>query len=232
MRLSIDVAKTVEFYTTAISSLITVVDAVSEMSEDGRIIRQASCAGFTHTSLGIYRADSRAGRAGLCGRPVHAAGVSAVHAGAGSERRVCRDVQAVCNDCASRVCDQRASGPGYKTNSCECGNWPTNSPFENKMATVTGQQWFEAATRYVDALNGAEHRLVDDFMATVKAAASEARWGFWTLLMVALGLLVVTGAVSMFVVLSITRPVGQLVRNDDDARRRPSRHRGAGHRPW
>ena len=50
-----------------------------------------------------------------------------------------------------------------------------DSPFDNKMATVTGPQWFEAATRYVDALNGTEHRLVDDFMAAVIGATEGGR---------------------------------------------------------
>jgi methyl-accepting chemotaxis protein len=209
--LSIDGAKTVEFYTTAISNLITVVDAVSEMTEDGRIIRQASALA-SHIRRWEFTAQTRAlGAQGFAVGQFTQQGYQQFmrvqvlsDAYAAMFRRYATTAQAEYVTNALR-------GPA-QDEFMRMRQLANDFPFENKMATVTGQQWFEAATRYVDALNGAEHRLVDDFMATVKAAASEARWGFWTLLMAALGLLVVTGAVSMFVVLSITRPVGQLVR--------------------
>jgi methyl-accepting chemotaxis protein len=208
--LSIDPAKAVEFYTTAISSLVTVVDAVSEMTEDGRIIRQASALA-SHIRRWEFTAQTRAlGAQGFAAGQFTPAGYQQFmrvqvlsDAYAAMFRRYATPAQAEYVTNALR-------GPA-QDEFLRMRQLANDSPFDNKMATVNGQQWFEAATRYVDALNGTEHRLVDDFMAAVKAAASEAQWGFWILLMVALGMLVVTGAISVFVVLSITRPVGQLV---------------------
>ncbi len=208
--LSIDGAKTVEFYTTAISNLITVVDAVSEMSEDGRIIRQASALA-SHIRRWEFTAQTRAlGAQGFAAGQFTQQGYQQFmrvqvlsDAYAAMFRRYATTAQAEYVTNALR-------GPA-QDEFIRMRQLANNSPFDNKMATVTGPQWFEAATRYVDALNGTEHRLVDDFMAAVRAAASEARWGFWTLLIVAIGLLAVTGTISVFVVLSITRPVGQLV---------------------
>ena len=85
------------------------------------------------------------------------------------------------------------------------------SPYRGNAGNVTVADWMDATTKYIDGLKIAEDRMLSDFAATVQQVASEARWGFWSLLVVLLGLLAITCAVCWFVVLSITRPVGQLV---------------------
>ena len=85
------------------------------------------------------------------------------------------------------------------------------SPYRGNAGNVTVADWMDVTTKYIDGLKTAEDRLLNDFAATVQAVASEARWGFWSLLVILLGLLAVTCAVCWFVVRSITRPVGQLV---------------------
>jgi methyl-accepting chemotaxis protein len=85
------------------------------------------------------------------------------------------------------------------------------SPYRGNAGNVTVADWMDATTKFIDGLKIAEDRILNDFAATVQEVASEARWGFWNLLMVLLGLLAITCAVCWFVVLSITRPVGQLV---------------------
>ncbi len=85
------------------------------------------------------------------------------------------------------------------------------SPFDNNMRGITGAQWFETATKYIDALKAAEDRLAADFIAVVRNVAGEARRGFWGVLALFVGLLAVTSFLAFLIALSITRPIGQLV---------------------
>ena len=83
---------------------------------------------------------------------------------------------------------------------------------EAMPATCTVADWMDATTKYIDGLKTAEDRLLSDFAATVQERRLRRRGGgFWNVLVVLLGLLAVTCAICWFVVLSITRPVGQLV---------------------
>ena len=208
--LTIDFAKATEWYTTTISSLIAVVDAITEMSEDGRIIRQATALA-AHIRRWEFSAQARAmGRRGFASGQfpqqnyqqfVRSWVLSDGYAATFRRFATPAQVEYVNNALRGPITDDTMRHRQIAI----------ASPFDNKMAGVTVQQYIDAATRYMDALNSTEHRLADDFMATVRAVAAEARWGFWTLLAVALGLLAITGAVVWFVVLSITRPVGQLV---------------------
>jgi len=76
---------------------------------------------------------------------------------------------------------------------------------------VSAAQWFEAATKYIDALRPVEGRLADDLGVVVRGTADDARWGFWGILALFVTMAAAAAALSIFVALSITRPVGQLV---------------------
>ena len=124
--LSIDGAKTVEFYTTAISSLITVVDAVSEMSEDGRIIRQASALA-SHIRRWEFTAQTRAlGAQGFAAGQFTQQGYQQFmrvqvlsDAYAAKFRRYATTAQA-------EYVTKALRGPA-QDEFIECGNWPTIS---------------------------------------------------------------------------------------------------------
>lgn len=208
--LTTDFAKATEWYTATISSLIAVIDAVSEMSEDGRIIRQATSLP-AHIRRWEFSAQARAmGRRGFASglfpqqnyqQFVRTWVLSDAYAATFRRYATPAQVEYVANALRGPITDDTMR---HRQIAFE-------SPFDNKMASVTVQQYVDAATRYMDALNSIEDRLTSDFMATVRAVASEARWGFWSIMVIFLGLLAVTCAVTWFVVLSITRPVGQLV---------------------
>ena len=85
------------------------------------------------------------------------------------------------------------------------------APFTKSMEGVTAASWFDAATKHIELLRSLEDRLISDFMAAAHAVESDARWGFWGLMAIAVALLAVTGALCFFIVLSITRPITQLV---------------------
>ena len=85
------------------------------------------------------------------------------------------------------------------------------SPFINEMRSITGAQWFETATKYIDALKAAEDHLAADFIVVVREVAGAARWAFWGMLALFIGMLAVTSFLAFLIALSITRPIGQLV---------------------
>ena len=85
------------------------------------------------------------------------------------------------------------------------------SPFKGNVGGVSAAQWFDATTKYIDALRPVEARLSDDLVTTVRGVANEARWSFWGILALFVAMLAAAAGLSVFVALSITRPVGQLV---------------------
>ena len=104
------------------------------------------------------------------------------------------------------------------------------SPYRGNAGNVTVADWMDATTKYIDGLKSAEDRLLSDFAATVQERRSEARWGFWSLLAVLLGLLAITCAVCL-VRRALDHASGRAAgRHDGDAGRGQERHRGARHR--
>jgi methyl-accepting chemotaxis protein len=85
------------------------------------------------------------------------------------------------------------------------------APFNRDVGGVTGTQWFAAATKYIDALRPIEARLAGDLVATVHGVADQARFSFWAILALFAAMLAMAASLSIFIALSITRPVSQLV---------------------
>ena len=135
---AINSQKAAEFYTSTISTSSPSSMPSSEMTRASKIIRQAIALGAQCGARNLPRKHARWRAQRLRGRPVHAAALSAVHADAGPERRVCRRFQTVCNDCASRVRDQRAQRPA-QDDMLECGKpWPRFPVHQATMDSVTG----------------------------------------------------------------------------------------------
>jgi methyl-accepting chemotaxis protein len=207
---AIEGPKAVEFYTQTISALMIVVDAMSEMTEDGRIIRQA-VALAAHIQRWEFTGQARAlGAQGFASGQFTSHGyqqflrvVTLTDAYGANFRRYATPAHA---DLVAKV-----TAGSVQDEFTRMRQMASESPFDNKMSGVSAQQWFDTATKYIDALGNAGNQLTSDFTATVRSIASDASKGFWSLLAIALGLLLVTAAVVFYVVLSITRPVGQLV---------------------
>jgi len=85
------------------------------------------------------------------------------------------------------------------------------APFKGDVGGVTAAQWFDAATKYIDALRPIEARQAEDLDTIVGSVADGARWSFWAIIALFATMLVATAGLSVFVALSITRPVGHLV---------------------
>jgi methyl-accepting chemotaxis protein len=86
------------------------------------------------------------------------------------------------------------------------------SPFDKTLKGLTPTQWYEASSKYLDALKITEDKLAGDFSKTVQAAVSQARRDFWSVLAIFLVLAAVTATVSTLVVLSITRPLARMTK--------------------
>ncbi|MBX9776532.1 MAG: nitrate- and nitrite sensing domain-containing protein [Xanthobacteraceae bacterium] len=207
---SIDASKVTAFYTAAIASLITVIDAMSEMTEDARIMRQATALSS------LVRRKEFAGQ----GRALGAVGFSSGQFPPQVYQEFMR--RQVLDEAYSTFFRRNATpaqidyvndalSGAVEDTMTQMRQLAANSPFNNNMSSVSGQQWFDAATKYIDSLKRAEDRLVSDFTATVQAIADEASWKFWSLLALFLGLLGITGVVTAAIALSITRPIGKLV---------------------
>jgi methyl-accepting chemotaxis protein len=207
---AINSQQSTEYYSAAISKLIAVIDLISEMSDDGRIARQA-------TALSSHvRRKEFAGQARATGSVGFTSGEFTLEAYQAFMRAtIVGDAQAAAfgrNATPAQVEYVAAmlKGP-TQDDLLRMRAIAAASPYKNDMRSVTGPQWFETATKYIDLLKSAEDRLAADFISTVRGVAAEARWGFWGVLALFICMLAVTGFLTFLVALSITRPIGQLV---------------------
>jgi methyl-accepting chemotaxis protein len=77
--------------------------------------------------------------------------------------------------------------------------------------TVSGVQWFETSTRYIDLLKVAEDKFVAEFLVMAETAYAEVRRSLWFVTIVTVAMLLFSGALAVVVALSITRPVARIV---------------------
>ncbi len=106
----------------------------------------------------------------------------------------------------------------------------TAAPFDAAAVhKVSGTQWFDAATRNIDLLKTIEDRLAGDFLRVARGASDQARWGFWSVVLIFLAMLAITLGLAIVIAVSNTRPIANLVK-DERAGKGESRHRRGGDR--
>jgi methyl-accepting chemotaxis protein len=89
----------------------------------------------------------------------------------------------------------------------------TAAPFDAAaVQKVSGTQWFDAATRNIDLLKTIEDRLAGDFLRVARGASDQARWGFWSVVLIFLAMLAITLGLAIVIAVSMTRPIANLVR--------------------
>jgi methyl-accepting chemotaxis protein len=77
--------------------------------------------------------------------------------------------------------------------------------------TVSGAQWFEAATKYIDLLKAAEDKFVTEFLVMARTANDAVRRSLWLVTIMTVAMLLISGALAVMSALSITRPVARIV---------------------
>jgi methyl-accepting chemotaxis protein len=203
--------KTAEYFTATIANLVATIQATGDLTEDVRILHQAiAFSAFVQRKefAGQERAAGAQGfSSGAFGPDVHRA---FVRLGAMQEaqaqifaRNALPDqIEAVETALKGPVVDEvarmRAVG--------------TAAPFDAAaVQKVSGAQWFDAATRNIDLLKTMEDRLAGDFLRVARGASDQARWGFWSVVLIFLAMLATTLALAIVIAVSMTRPIANLV---------------------
>jgi methyl-accepting chemotaxis protein len=97
----------------------------------------------------------------------------------------------------------------------------TAAPFDAAAVhKVSGTQWFDAATRNIDLLKTIEDRLAGDFLRVARGASDQARWGFWSVVLIFLAMLAITLGLAIVIAVSNTRPIANLVKTSELAKGR------------
>jgi methyl-accepting chemotaxis protein len=203
-------AEIIDDYAAIISLLATSIDEIGELTDDARIVRQAIALG-AHVRRKEWAGQERA------------TGVTPIATGEFNPQSMYMIVRTRTVQDSQVANFRRNATPaevGYVDNALKgpvsddltrMREVLLQAPFTKDFKGLTAQQWLDVTTRYNDVLKTLEDRLTADFATTVREAASEARWSFWSLMVMFLALLAITGAMSVVVVLSITRPIAALV---------------------
>jgi methyl-accepting chemotaxis protein len=203
--------KTAEYFTAAIANLVATIQATGDLTENVPILRQSiAFSAFVQRKefAGQERAAGAQGfSSGAFGPDVHRA---FVRLGAMQEaqaqifaRNALPDqIEAVEAALRGPVVDEvarmRAVG--------------TAAPFDAAaVQKVSAAQWFDAATRNIDLLKTIEDRLAGDFLRVARGASDQARWGFWSVVLIFLAMLATTLALAIVIAVSMTRPIANLV---------------------
>jgi methyl-accepting chemotaxis protein len=209
--LAVSTPKAAEYFTTTIAGLVAAIQATGDLTQDVTILRQSiAFSAFVQRKefAGQERAAGVQGfGTGAFAQEVHRNFVRLGALQAGQAQTFLRNaspeqVEAAQAALKGPVVDEiarlRAIGVA--------------APFDTAaVAKVSGAQWFEAATRYIDLLKTVEDRLAGDFLAASRGVADKARWGFWSVVLIFLALMAVTIALAFIVATSITRPIAGLV---------------------
>src|SRR5712692_485253 len=199
-----------DYYSSTTSLLATTIDEIGELTEEARIVRQAIVLG-SHVRRKEWAGQERE------------TGVAAITLDEFTpssffmviRTRTIQDSQTAIfrrNATQAQIdyVDSALKGP-VTDDMMRLRGIVYESPFTKSLKNLTAAQWFEVSSKYIGVLKTLEDRLTAEFIATVHDVTSEARWGFWSVMALFLVMLAVTGAISTVVVLSITRPISQLV---------------------
>jgi HAMP domain-containing protein len=197
-------------YTQAIEALVGALDSLGALAEDGRIARQSTVWAALVRRKEFAGQERAMGAAGFGAKDFSAA----VHQGFLRARAMGDSQTEIMTRAASRAqldfVAQTMKGPAVEEIQ-RMRQVGANAPFTKDLGGIAGPQWFAAATRYIDALKTVEDRLAADFLDVARSVLNESYSGFLGLLGLFLGILAVTGALTVFIALSITRPVSALV---------------------
>jgi methyl-accepting chemotaxis protein len=208
-RLALKAEDALDQYTAIISLLATSIDEIGELTEDGRIVRQAASLG-SHVRRKEWAGQERAnGVMGFTQGQFTPASLFQF-----IRNRTIQDSQAAIfrrNAVQSQVDKVESTVKPFYDEVNKLRNIAYASPFEGSMKGVTAAQWLDVTGKYGDTLKSLEDWLVGEFKVAIQGVLSEARWGFWSVLALFVGLLVVCGFLMTVVALSITRPISRLV---------------------
>ncbi len=208
--LSVNVPGMAKYYTGTIASLLTIVEQMGGLTEDGDLTRKIAV--YTMTLQGKERAGiERAMGAGGFGAGKFAPSVYNRFVRLGSEQeayfqraRLNAEPQIISamNDVFSRPIMgvvQSLREKGYQ------------SAFGGDISSISGVEWYNQSTARIDALKDLEDSISQALVKNATAKADEAQSQFYLSAVLALVVITIGIVLSIVMVRSITRPIHELV---------------------
>jgi len=84
-------------------------------------------------------------------------------------------------------------------------------PFGGSIAGVSGLDWFEASTAQISSLIELEKFAISELLSEAQTEVNSANAGLWTILAINIAILLVTIAIGLMIVRSITGPIARLM---------------------
>jgi methyl-accepting chemotaxis protein len=199
-----------DYYGAVISLLASAIDEIGELTEEAGIARQAIALG-AHVRRKEWAAQERS--TGVV--PITTGEFSPASFFTIIRTRTIQDSQAAnfkrnATSAQGDYVDSALKGP-VTDDLTRLRETIYESPFTKSLKGMTSAQWLEVTQKNIDVLKTLEDRLTADFTASVHGVLDQARWGFWGIMALFVGLLAIAGLLSIMIALSITRPIGQLV---------------------
>ncbi len=197
------------FYSRTISRLLAEIESVATVTDEGDIVR--SLTAYSALLQGKERAglERATGTAGFGAGAFEAAGYR-TFLRLGAEQETWLTVfRRFASPEEIAALDRALSGP-TRSEVERLRKIAEDAPFGADVASVAGSTWFDAASRRIDALKTVEDVVASGIVTRADGLARRAGTRFWSLLVV-LGVLgSITGAVSIVVAKSLTRPLTRL----------------------
>lgn len=207
--LSISVGDMAGYYTPLITELLTIVESMTVVIDDGVMLRPVMA------YLGLLQGKERAGIERAMGAAGFGSGTftqpvyrNFVRLGAMQDMFFARFHKYGRTDDISFFEAQLAGEVGQRVDAMR--ELAYAAPYGGDISSVSGPDWFAASTRRIDALKAVEDSIVEHIADAAGTAAGDAVNAFWTLVAMLAGLIALTTASSLLVARSIVPPIKHL----------------------
>jgi methyl-accepting chemotaxis protein len=214
-QLKMPLAQMASFYTPLIADLLSMVESVSYISQDGEIVRALT--GYmaflqAKERAGIERAMGATGFGkGYFGEQVFRkfVGLGAMQTAFGSvfEHFATPDQKKLWQGVVQGAQTDRVK---------ELRSLAYKAPFGGQIGHVSGPEWFKASTNRIDQMKDIENLLAKDIVILASETAQNAQTSFWILASGLIVLFLLTCALSLIMARSITKPLYSILGNMAD----------------
>lgn len=209
---SLKVPQMAAYYTPLIGKLLSMVESVVLITDDGRVVRSLTA------YMAFLQGKERAG----IERAMGATGFGAGQFSEGVYRKFIElgAMQVAFGSFFDRFGTEagktawRAATAGSEQKRVdELRKVAHTGPFGGDISTISGPEWFRASTARIDKMKEVEDKVAANIVSQARGIAHQAYQGFWTLLGLLVGLFVLMAALSFYIARSITVPLHGLVGN-------------------
>ncbi|PTW61705.1 methyl-accepting chemotaxis protein [Breoghania corrubedonensis] len=207
--LGLSVGKMAGYYTPLIANLLATIESVSEIADDGHLV--SDLVAFSSILQGKERAGiERAMGANGFGAGAFSPEIFRNFVGLADQQKAYFDsfFNYSPGDGVAELKKVLASEENKVVQDMRALAYATLG--KGDLSSVSGPQWFEAATRRIDGLKQVEDTLANDVIADAHAVVVRANAKFTTLLSVMSLILIVVAVLCFLVVRSISKPLGRL----------------------